>query len=139
MRLPIRIILWLVAFVLSAFIVRSFAKWTGIAGSQQLLDSMIDKGFGTYFRLFILVPIWGLFATILATAFIDGPAWWARRSVQPAPPRNRTVPAATGAAAAASGQKAVSKPGARKVPTRPPSRAAAPAPAPAPVPAPRAE
>ncbi len=131
MRLPVRILLWVVALLVSALIVRSFAKWTGIAGSQQVLDSMIDDGFGTYFRLFILVPIWGLFATILATAFIDGPAWWARRSSRPTAPLKQKVPATAVAGAAAGGPVRSSKPaGARKVPTRPPAAGQSPRPVP---------
>ena len=123
MRLPVRILLWVIAFILSALIVRSFAKWTGIAGSQQVLDSMIDKGFGTYFRLFILVPIWGLFATLLATALIDGPGWWARRSARTTPPLKRKVPAAAGVGAGVVvGSTSARSSVARKVPTRSPAR-----------------
>ncbi len=131
MRLPVRILLWVVALLVSALIVRSFAKWTGIAGSQQVLDSMIDDGFGTYFRLFILVPIWGLFATILATLFIDGPAWWARRSSRPTAPLKQKVPATAVAGTAGATARSSKPAGARKVPTRPPAAGTAPRPVPA--------
>lgn len=130
MRLPVRILLWVIAFILSALIVRSVAKWTGIAGSQQVLDSMIDDGFGTYFRLFLLVPIWGLFATLLATVFIDGPRWWAgraaRRSSAPASPLRQKVPAsARGAGSSAAPVPTADRPAPRKVPTRSAPRPAA--------------
>ena len=79
MRLPLRILAWVIAFVLGAYIVSRLAKWTGFVGGDTFLDVMIDGSFGTYLRLFILVPIWALFATMLATLLIEAPAWWNRR------------------------------------------------------------
>ena len=73
MRLPVRILLWVVAFVLGALIVRSLAKVTGFAGGDTFFDLLVDGSIGTYVRLLALVPVWALFATLLATAFIDGP------------------------------------------------------------------
>ena len=73
MRLPVRILLWVVAFVLGALVVRFLAKITGFAGGDTFFDLLIDGSVGTYLRLFALVPVWALFATLFATAFIDGP------------------------------------------------------------------
>jgi hypothetical protein len=91
MRLPVRILLWVVAFVIAALVVRFIAKLTGFAGGDTFFDLLIDGSVGTYLRLFSLVPVWALLATLLATVFIDGPGWWAHRmgtaSARPAPGR----------------------------------------------------
>ncbi len=78
MRLPVRILLWVVALVLGALVVRFLAKATGFAGGNTFFDLLIDGSVGTYLRLFALVPVWALFSTLFATAFIDGPRAWAR-------------------------------------------------------------
>ena len=65
MRLPVRILLWVVAFVLGALVVRFLAKGTGFAGGDTFFDLLIDSSFGTYLRLFALVPVWALFATLV--------------------------------------------------------------------------
>ena len=87
MRLPVRILLWVVALVLGALVVRFLAKATGFAGGNTFFDLLIDGSVGTYLRLFALVPVWALFSTLFATAFIDGP----RRgpATRPAPPPHR--------------------------------------------------
>jgi hypothetical protein len=114
MRLPVRILLWVVAFVLGGVVVRFLAKATGFAGGDTFFDLLIDGSIGTYLRLFALVPVWALFATLFATAFIDGPRAWARRKagVTSAPsgttaaarrpkPASAARPAAAGASAGA--------------------------------------
>ena len=79
MRLPVRILLWVLAFVFGALVVRFLAKVTGFAGGDTFFDLLVDGSVGTYIRLLALVPVWALFTTLLATAFIDGPRAWARR------------------------------------------------------------
>jgi hypothetical protein len=107
MRLPVRILLWVVAFVLGAVVVRALAKWTGFAGGDTFFDLLIDGSIGTYLRLFALVPVWALFATLLATALIDGPRAWARR-------RSGSGSGRMGASAAASAAAAAGGAGAAK-------------------------
>jgi len=167
MRLPVRILLWVVAFVIGALIVRFFAKVTGFAGGDTFFDLLIDGSVGTYLRLFALVPIWALFATLIATVFIDGPGWWARRmgtaSARPtatrvpkAPPRPKASPpaapsagtadrgraAAVGAAAAGATTRTIprrQRPDASATPGPAPARTRTAASAPVPAPADRTE
>jgi hypothetical protein len=137
MRLPVRILLWVVAFVLGGLIVRFLAKITGFAGGDTFFDLLVDGSIGTYVRLLALVPIWALFATLLATAFIDGPRVWARRragltsspSGTTAIPR-RPKPAASAAAGAAvaAGATSGAKRTARSIPRREPAPVATPGP-----------
>jgi hypothetical protein len=151
MRLPVRILLWVVAFVLGAVVVRFLAKITGFAGGDTFFDLLIDGSIGTYLRLFALVPFWALFATMFATAFIDGPRAWARRraglgsapsgstavprrpkpSAAPTPNPRATAAAAAGAAAVATGAKRDS----RSIPRREPAPVATPGPKASPAPA----
>jgi hypothetical protein len=147
MRLPVRILLWVVAFVLGAVVVRTLAKWTGFAGGDTFFDLLIDGSFGTYLRLFALVPVWALFATIFATLMIDGPRIWANRSrgavsgtaAAPRAPRPKPAPGAasgSGVSAVAPGAGAAAGAGAvratqRTIPRREPK--ASPMPEPPPV------
>jgi hypothetical protein len=139
MRLPVRILLWVVAFVLGALIVRFLAKATGFAGGDTFFDLLVDGSVGTYVRLLALVPVWALFATILATAFIDGPRVWARRragvassganAVSRGPGRVRVPPtAAAGAAGAGAAGAASAKRPSRTIPRREPAPVATPGP-----------
>ncbi|MGZ4798053.1 MAG: hypothetical protein ACXVJ7_11465 [Acidimicrobiia bacterium] len=119
MRLPVRILLWVLAFILGAVVVRLLAKWTGLVGGNTFVDLLIDHSFTTYARLFVLVPVWALFATLFATAFIEGPGWYRRRragipvaATRPSPDgaggagRTARRPAATADAGAATGAAA---------------------------------
>ncbi len=125
-KLPLRILAWIVAFVLGAVVVRTLAKWTGFVGGDTVVNLLIDNKLTTYLRLAALVPVWALFATSFATLILEGPGWWAGRksrapaaptSSEPSPPAPRTrVPAATAAAAGAAAKPTT----ARKVPTREP-------------------
>ena len=104
-RIPLRILAWVVAFVLGAFVVRVLAKWTGFVDSNTFLDVMVDRSLATYARLLVLVPVWALFATLFATVFIEAPDWWARRnspSATPAAPKRRRIPATAAANVVAS-------------------------------------
>lgn len=121
MRLPLRILAWVVAFVVGGFVVRMLSKWTGFVDANTFVDLMLDKSFATYARLAVLVPVWALFATVLATVFIELPGWWSRRSVTAARPK----PAAPRAPAASVGAATVAaRP--RPAPARPTEAAAAP-------------
>ncbi len=79
-KLPLRILAWIVAFVLGAVVVRTLAKWTGFVGGDTVVNLLIDNKLTTYLRLAALVPAWALFATIFATLILEGPGWWALRS-----------------------------------------------------------
>jgi hypothetical protein len=79
LSIPVKILLWVVAFVLGAVVVRMIAKWTGFVGGNTLVDLLIDHSFSNYFKLFILVPFWALFSTLFLTLFLEGPAWYQRR------------------------------------------------------------
>jgi len=120
MRLPVRILAWVVAFVLGAVVVRVFAKLTGFVDSNTFVDLMLDHSISTYLRLVVIIPVWALFATLFATAFIEGPGWWDRRtsSAPAAAPRTKVPPAAaprTKVPAAATGATT------RRVPPRSPA------------------
>ena len=112
MRLPLRILAWVIAFVVGAFVVRMLAKWTGFVDANTFVDLMLDNSVATYARLAVLVPVWALFATALATVFIELPGWWSRRSItparpQPAPPR---APAASVGAATVAARSRPARP-----------------------------
>ena len=94
-RIPLKILVWVVAFVLGAGVVRVLASWTGFVDTNTFLDLMLDHSFSTYWRLLILIPVWAFFATLFATAFIEGPGWWACRSLPSTKPTiSRRLPAA---------------------------------------------
>ena len=94
-RIPVKILVWVVAFVLGAGAVRILASWTGFVDTNTFLDLMLDHSFSTYWRLLVLIPVWAFFATLFATAFIEGPEWWARRSRPSTKPTiKRLLPAA---------------------------------------------
>ena len=131
-RLPIKILMWVVAFVLGAGVVRVLASWTGFVDTNTFLDLMLDHSFSTYWRLLVLIPVWAFFATLFATAFIEGPGWWERRSLPSTKPTiTRRLPAAA-PTAAPSTSTSTSAPGPRPNPPtrrRVPARADADAPA----------
>ena len=94
-RIPLKILVWIVAFVLGAGVVRVLAGWTGFVDTNTFLDLMLDHSFSTYWRLLVLIPVWAFFATLFATAFIEGPGWWERRSLPSTKPTiTRRLPAA---------------------------------------------
>ena len=124
-RIPIKILVWVVAFVLGAGVVRVLASWTGFVDTNTFLDLMLDHSFSTYWRLFVLIPVWAFFATLFATAFIEGPDWWARRSLPSTKPTiKRRLPAVAPtrepepAVAAARRLRAPESPMPRRVPAR---------------------
>jgi len=139
--------------VIAAVVVRFLAKATGFAGGDTFFDLLIDGSIGTYLRLFALVPVWALFATLFATAFIDGPRAWARHRAglasspsgatavprgpkptgtpKPAPRAKAAAAGAGAGAAVAAGAKGAS----RSIPRREPAPVAAPAPKATPAPA----
>lgn len=77
--LPLRILAWVVAFVLGALFVRWFAKATGILTGDSMLDIMTSTGWGRYVRVFVLVPVLALATAAFATLFIEGTRWWIHR------------------------------------------------------------
>ncbi|MEP6623357.1 MAG: hypothetical protein ABJC79_02865, partial [Acidimicrobiia bacterium] len=128
-RMPVKILIWVVAFLLGALVVRVLAKLTGFVDTNTFVDLMLDHSFSTYWRLLVIVPVWALFATVFATAFLEGPGWWARRtSGAPARPARTRVPAGavatTGAAARRVPQRTTASP--PRTPTRAETRPASP-------------
>ena len=94
-RIPVKILVWVVAFLLGAGVVRVLASWTGFVDTNTFLDLMLDHSFSTYWRLLVLIPVWAFFATLFATVFIEGPEWKARRSLPSTKPTiKRRLPAA---------------------------------------------
>lgn len=83
---PLRILAWVVAILLGAFVVRYVAKATGWITGDTLIDVITGRGWGRYLRVFALVPVWALVSAGLATAFIDGARWWSARRGAPRPP-----------------------------------------------------
>lgn len=96
--LPLRILAWIAAIVLGAYIVRWFARAVGWLTGDSLIDVITGSGIGRYLRVFALVPFWALAATLLATLLIEGGRWFARRRSlspgHPARPPARRVPVA---------------------------------------------
>ncbi len=123
-RIPLKILVWVVAFVLGAVVVRVLASWTGFVDTNTFLDLMLDHSFSTYWRLLVLIPVWAFFATLFATAFIEGPGWWERRSLPSTKPTiTRRLPAAAPIAAPAkSRSKSKSKAAAAPRPNPPSPR-----------------
>lgn len=106
LSMPVRILLWVVAFALGAVVVRMVAKWTGFVGGDTLVDLLIDHSFGNYFKLFVLVPFWALFSTLFLTLFLEGPDWVRRRRAgEPMGPQSGRT-AAAGRSAGGAGTKA---------------------------------
>jgi hypothetical protein len=79
MALPLRILAWVVAVGLGAYIVRWFARITGWLTGDSLIDLITGSGILRYLRIFTLVPFWALVTAGLATLFIEGGRWLARR------------------------------------------------------------
>jgi hypothetical protein len=98
LALPVRIIAWIAAVGIGAYIVRWFAKTIGWLTGDSLIDVITGRGIGRYLRVFALVPFWALATALLATLFIEGGRWWVRkRSItpgRPAQPAPRRVPPA---------------------------------------------
>ncbi len=124
-RIPLKILVWVFAFVLGAGVVRVLASWTGFVDTNTFLDLMLDHSFSTYWRLLVLIPVWAFFATLFATAFIEGPGWWARRSLPSTKPTiKRRLPAAAPtpesarATSAPSPARQPNPPAPRRVPAR---------------------
>ncbi len=130
-RLPLRILAWVVAFVLGALVVVQLSRWTGFVGGNDFVDVMIGGDFLVYIRLALLIPVWALFATAFATAFIEAPGWWSRRnfvgvpgvSAKSAviPPAPRRQSAALGSKRAAPAEPDPVVPTRRVVPRPPPA------------------
>jgi hypothetical protein len=143
LALPLRILAWVVAFGLGAVIVRWFARVTGWLTGDSVIDLITGSGIMRYVRIFTVVPFWALVVTGLATLFIDGGRWLARRRAIAAgravpPPRRSTrpkrpAPAAPRRAAPGPTSETPSRAPAAPVPaTPPPGRQPAPKPAAAP-------
>ena len=129
MPLPLRIVAWVVAVVLGAYIVRWLAKTIGWLTGDSLIDVITGSGIGRYFRVFALVPFWALATALLATLFIEGGRAWSRRhSVTPnrsgKPPMRKVPPAKAPGAKQPAGAKA-------HAPKQPKPRPRQPAPRPA--------
>jgi hypothetical protein len=77
--LPLRILAWVVAIVVGGLVLRVLARMTGVFTSSSVIDLVTGSGWERYVRVLILVPIWALFATVLATLLIEGPRWWMAR------------------------------------------------------------
>jgi hypothetical protein len=139
MALPLRILAWVVAVGLGGLIVRWFARITGWLTGDSLIDLITGSGIVRYVRIFTVVPFWALVTAGLATLFIEGGRWLARRRDAVAGKGPRPVaPAAPAPARPKTRAKAKPKtrrPAAART-AQPPEPAAAPAPRPAPAPAP---
>lgn len=120
-RIPLKILVWVVAFVLGAGVVRVLAGWTGFVDTNTFLDLMLDHSFSTYWRLLVLIPVWAFFATLFATALIEGPGWWARRSLPSTKPTiKRRLPAVapTAGPSTSAPEPRPNPPSPRRVPAR---------------------
>jgi hypothetical protein len=135
MALPLRILAWVVAIGLGGLIVRWFARITGWLTGDSLIDLITGSGILRYVRIFTVVPFWALVSAGLATLFIEGGRYLARRRDAVAGKGPRPVRAAAPAAARTTPKvKAEPKPKVRKPAAA--RNTPAPEPAPAPVQAP---
>jgi hypothetical protein len=135
MALPLRILAWVVAVGLGAWIVRWFARVTGWLTGDSVIDLITGSGIMRYLRVFTVVPVWALASAGLATLFIEGGRWLARRRAvatgaapgpaRPGRPAPRPVPRPAAAAPRRPGPKTATKP----APAPPPVRRPAPQPA----------
>ncbi|HEY7439002.1 MAG TPA: hypothetical protein VIC35_06355 [Acidimicrobiia bacterium] len=95
--LPLRILAWVVAIVVGGLVLRALARMTGVFTSSSVIDLVTGSGWERYVRVLILVPIWALFATVLATLLIEGPRWWMARKRGVSTTAARDEPARGGA------------------------------------------
>jgi hypothetical protein len=91
--LPLRILAWVAAIGIGAYIVRWLARAIGWLTGDSLIDVITGSGIGRYLRVFALVPFWALASALLATLFIEGGRWWSkRRSLAPGRPGRPPAP-----------------------------------------------
>jgi hypothetical protein len=137
--LPLRILAWVVAFGVGAVVVRWFARVTGWLTGDSVIDIITGNGIMRYVRVLTVVPFWALVVTGLATLFIDGGRWLARRRAIAAgravPPAKRAPRPEPGRPA---GPRRPAPEPAADVPARAPAAPAPPAPARQPAPKPAA-
>jgi hypothetical protein len=156
MALPLRILAWVVAIGLGAWIVRWFARVTGWLTGDSVIDLITGSGVMRYVRVFTLVPVWALVAAGLATLFIEGGRWLGRRRAtvaggaaraprqgrpapsRPAPPRQPAPAARPSAPSREPREQAPAPKSAPKVIPKVTPKAPAPAPARQPAPKPAA-
>jgi hypothetical protein len=79
LALPLRILAWVIAVGLGAWLVRWFARVTGWLTGDSVIDLITGSGIMRYVRVFTVVPVWALVSAGLATLFIEGGRWLARR------------------------------------------------------------
>jgi hypothetical protein len=109
--LPLRILAWVLAFVVGAYLVRFVARITGVVNGDTMIDLLTGSGgWFRYVRIAFIIPVWALFSAGLATLFIEGTRAALRRRAAlraqgarapapaPRPPARRPAPA-PGAAA----------------------------------------
>jgi hypothetical protein len=77
-RRSVRMLAWVIAFILGGLVLVRLAKWTGFFGGDKLVDLLLDNSISNYLRLAALVPLWGLFTAAFATLFLEGPRWYRR-------------------------------------------------------------
>jgi len=95
---PLRILAWIVAFVIGAYLVRYIARATGILTGDTVIDFLTGAGgWFRFVRLAFIVPVWALFTAGLATLFIEGGRLAIRRrdAVRRASDRRPPPPAAS--------------------------------------------
>lgn len=88
--LPLRILAWVLAFGLGALLVRFAARATGVVTGDTMIDLLTGTGgWGRFVRVAVIIPVWALFSTILATCFIEGSRALLRRRAARATPVRR--------------------------------------------------
>jgi hypothetical protein len=92
---PLRILAWVVAFVVGAYLVRFVAKVTGVVTGDTVIDFLTGSGgWFRYVRLAFIIPVWALFSAGLATLFIEGTRALLRRRAAMEGSRPRRAPPA---------------------------------------------
>lgn len=89
----VRIVAWVIALVVGAFVSLWLARVVGLLTADNLVDVITGSGGGRYVRLGVFVILWALVATALVTLLIDGGWRLLRRGV------GATTPAPASAAA----------------------------------------
>lgn len=80
---------WLVSVPLGGLVVLWVAQWTGFLTGSRLIDIMTGVGWFRYWRLALLVPLWGAATAAFVTLLLP----LARREPRPARTRGAAAPA----------------------------------------------
>jgi len=69
---PFRLIAWLVAVPVGLIVVVYPARKFGFLSGQRLLDVLVGTGYGRYWRVLVIAPVWALVTAVLVQLIVLG-------------------------------------------------------------------